>query len=590
MSNLATMDSDIKMEEPAAPSLEHATASPASSAPAATPNELVKTKPYRSWKKKYQKMRIAFDDNMEANEVLHKQEVVALHTTKRLAVEIDRILDLLLDINNTPQIPATKRIDLGLARKEFGSLDIDSPGGWERRYLDKSNPNTTGLEAPTKSLRDLVKEVPHMDLSTASKHHPELLRDLVPSDSNARAFAPPDDYSVPQPWNQTPVPTPSHSKEKAVEKKNYPESFLTADDVDNYLWEVDRNVAARALLAGAQAPPMVPTLAPFANLPDMKVSATAKNDSGWDEFFNRSITKADLPSIMTSSSATTTRDGILHNPTSVYNWLREHAPKSIFLQEGEATAAAQAAAAAAAAAAAEKEGAASDSYHHYSHGANGNGAGATSGSASARKRKSAAADKPIKAEKVDKADKPARGGRASGASASPVGGAAPRGSKRPSMAAGGSSLARELIPPHDDADSDDVSVGPSTPRNGTTSAAANRGGKRKRTADDEAGYRSKAGNNGTPASGAGPSSASRATKRKRKSEGGGKDEDPESAAATPVMSKKRQRRSDAAAAAADAENEGASEAAVDVDADATVGDEDGGDAASPADRGDEDGI
>ena len=501
-----------------------------------------------------------------------------------------RILDLLLDINNTPQIPASKRIDLGLTRQEFGSLDIDTHGGWERRYFDK---NTTGIEAPAKSLRDLMKEVPHMDLAAASKHHPELLQDLVPSEGNARAFAPPDDYSIPQPWNQTPVPTASQPKEKAIEKKIYPESFLTADDLDNYLWEVDRNVAARALLAGAPAPPMVPTLAPFANLPDMRVSATAKTNSGWDEFFSRSITKADLPSIMTSSSATTTRDGILHNPTSVYNWLREHAPKSIFLQEGEATAAAQAAAAVAAAAAAEKEGAAPDSYFHYAHGANGNGAGATGGSASARKRKSAAADKPIKAEKADKADKPPRGGRASasapGAPASPVGGAAPRGSKRPSMAAGGSSLARELIPPYDDADSDDVSVNPSTPRNGTASvAAANRGGKRKRTADDEAGYRSKAGNNGAPASGAGPVSASRATKRKRKSDGGGKDEDldPAAAATLPVASasKKRQRKSDAAAAT-DAENEGAAEAA-----DATVGDEDAGDAASSAGRGDEDGI
>lgn len=372
-----------------------------------------------------------------------------------------------------------------------------------------------------------------MDLAAVSKRHPELLRDLVPSESNARAFAPPDDYSIPQPWNQQPVPPPTQSKEKAPEKKNYPESFLTADDIDNYMWEVDRNVAARALLAGAPAPPMVPTLAPFANLPDMKVSATAKSESGWDEFFNRSITKADLPSIMTSSAATATRDGILHNPTSVYNWLREHAPKSIFLQEGEATAAAQAAAAAAAAAAAgDKDGASSDGYHHYG-GTNGNGV-STGGSSSARKRKTA--EKPIKVEKTDKADKPPRGSR---------------GSKRPSMAAGGSSLARELVPPHDEADSDDGSVDPSTPRNG---AASSRGGKRKRTADDEAGYRSKSGTNGTP-TGAAPSSASRATKRKRKSEGA----------------------PDAVDAVGD-----------DVAVASTVGDEDLADAASSAERGDED--
>lgn len=42
---------------------------------------------YRSWKKKYRKMRIVFDDKMKANEDLHMMEQKALATAKRLAIQ-----------------------------------------------------------------------------------------------------------------------------------------------------------------------------------------------------------------------------------------------------------------------------------------------------------------------------------------------------------------------------------------------------------------------------------------------------------------------------------------------------------------------
>lgn len=42
---------------------------------------------YKSWKKKYRKMRIGFDRNMQDGEDLHKQEAKAAAIVKRLAVE-----------------------------------------------------------------------------------------------------------------------------------------------------------------------------------------------------------------------------------------------------------------------------------------------------------------------------------------------------------------------------------------------------------------------------------------------------------------------------------------------------------------------
>jgi hypothetical protein len=41
---------------------------------------------YRSWKKKYRKMRIVFDQKMHEGEELHKLEQKALETARRLAI------------------------------------------------------------------------------------------------------------------------------------------------------------------------------------------------------------------------------------------------------------------------------------------------------------------------------------------------------------------------------------------------------------------------------------------------------------------------------------------------------------------------
>ena len=44
---------------------------------------------YKSWKKKYRKMRITFDQKMHEGEELHQLEVKAHATSKRLAIEVE---------------------------------------------------------------------------------------------------------------------------------------------------------------------------------------------------------------------------------------------------------------------------------------------------------------------------------------------------------------------------------------------------------------------------------------------------------------------------------------------------------------------
>ncbi|KAK0387327.1 hypothetical protein NLU13_5640 [Sarocladium strictum] len=188
---------------------------------------------YKSWKKKYRKMRITFDRKMHDSEELHRQEEKASATIKRLAIENDRLLDTLAEVNSMIQLPGEKRID-----------------------LDLEQPTVQSKEGPLVYLSTLEKEVPHLTYATAKDKSPDLVADLTTSESE---------------------PSPA--------------SFLTPDDIDDYIYEVDTSLFDDAR--------EVPSLAPKAN----PAAHPPTNPS-------------------------------LKNPTSVTNWLRKHAPK-IFLQDGE---------------------------------------------------------------------------------------------------------------------------------------------------------------------------------------------------------------------------------------------------------------
>lgn len=50
--------------------------------------KLAESKPsYKSWKKKYRKMRITFEQKMQEGEDLHRVEQRAVETARRLAIE-----------------------------------------------------------------------------------------------------------------------------------------------------------------------------------------------------------------------------------------------------------------------------------------------------------------------------------------------------------------------------------------------------------------------------------------------------------------------------------------------------------------------
>ncbi|KAI1273761.1 IEC3 subunit of the Ino80 complex, chromatin re-modelling-domain-containing protein [Xylaria sp. FL0933] len=201
---------------------------------------------YKSWKKKYRKMRITFDQRMRESEDLHALEQKAMRTAKRLAIENDRLMDLLLDVNESPQIPFERRIDL--------NLDDDDDEDEDETDSDDSN----STQKPTKSLKKLIQDVPHQSYEEYIQRVPELREDVEPEDP-----------------------------------QTHPTSFLSADDLDEYLYQLDMRLGIKPK----------PTLA---------------------------------PSVLGTANATqhSAANFALRNPTSVYNWLRRNAPKT-FLQDLE---------------------------------------------------------------------------------------------------------------------------------------------------------------------------------------------------------------------------------------------------------------
>lgn len=227
-----------------------------------------------------------------ANTQPHTAGFVYVITKQKLTRMLySRLLDVLLDVNNRPQIPTEKRFNLSLPLLAGPEKEPGLP-------IDKEPPSGP---QPTKSLRDLIADVPHLDFATTAERFPDVATELLTGIDSPAADA-------------------SHQQ--------HPPSFLTADDIDNYLWEIDVQIAAEPELYG-ELPESLATLAPL-----------AREQNGGSNVVGRGATPLAAPHGKDASAAgasnisTSSRNFALRNPTSVYNWLRKHAPKT-FLQDHE---------------------------------------------------------------------------------------------------------------------------------------------------------------------------------------------------------------------------------------------------------------
>lgn len=235
-------------------------------------------------------MRIKFDETMRSSNQLSMDEKNGMETAKRLARENEykltnvsplsfvanllysRILDLLLDVNSSAQIPADKRIDLLtestyptalpplsalpdliMAEELAQAAEFNTPTGQaiynEITSLLAEKAAERCASKPPKSLAYLMSTTPYL----ASTSH------LLPPEVHA-SLEPPEGYASPL-------------------------SYLTPDQMDDYIYDVEA------------------TLGHVAPLP-------------------------------VSTPQSPQHELALRNPHSVYNWLRRNEPK-IFLQDGE---------------------------------------------------------------------------------------------------------------------------------------------------------------------------------------------------------------------------------------------------------------
>ncbi|KAN0108549.1 IEC3 subunit of the Ino80 complex, chromatin re-modelling domain containing protein [Hyaloscypha variabilis] len=222
---------------------------------------------YKSFKKKYRKMRIKFDETMSQSNKYFNQERKAMETAKRLKQQNDQLLDLLLDVNESAQIPVDKRIDLTTDIPALSPIpplvsnddlenaaELQTPEGQalynEIRTMISEKASSSDASKPLKSLAALMAATPHLSAS-----HPNL-------------------------------PSETMTSLEPEEGQKAPLAYLTADQLEDYLYDIDASLG------------IVPPLAP--------PNQTPQHDLTFGNF---------------------------HSP---YNWLRRNVPQ-IFLQDGESS-------------------------------------------------------------------------------------------------------------------------------------------------------------------------------------------------------------------------------------------------------------
>ncbi|KAH6633041.1 IEC3 subunit of the Ino80 complex, chromatin re-modelling-domain-containing protein [Boeremia exigua] len=144
--------------------------------PAPEPAADAKPPVKRSWRRKYRKMRIRFDNAMQQSSALIMEEWKAMGVARRLQAENDQLLDALLDFNNQPRVPPRQRFDLAGASAASAagaaSADPAHPPAPQPATLGLSSAASADQHAPPaahaaappalpRSLASLEATVPH---------------------------------------------------------------------------------------------------------------------------------------------------------------------------------------------------------------------------------------------------------------------------------------------------------------------------------------------------------------------------------------------------------------------------------------------
>ncbi|MCJ1471486.1 hypothetical protein MMC13_000125 [Lambiella insularis] len=231
---------------------------------------------YRSYKKKYNKMRHTFKERMRISNSLFDEEQRLVKVARRLQEQNDQLLDLLLEANESTRIPPHLRYDLRSPTPSESAVPALEPDVASRKMMD--------LDSARAALEEAKIELSTGQITPDSYHQLEIELN----------------EALHKTVSLTQLSSTSHTALESVPEDELPHDlgdsspagYLSMEHEEEYLSTLD------AFLEGS-----VP-----------------RNYTTADSQPTRAFEKKE--------------DVALRNPVSVYNWLRKNQPQ-VFLQDSD---------------------------------------------------------------------------------------------------------------------------------------------------------------------------------------------------------------------------------------------------------------
>ncbi|KAK4556703.1 hypothetical protein LTR86_006274 [Recurvomyces mirabilis] len=243
--------------------------------------------PYKSWRKKYRKMRAKFDGVLEENRRMFRDECKLEGLAKRLREELDGLLDICLDLNENPSLPPNLRFNIRPPLRLPPVVDIPdtvTPEHADQMVLDYQQAVRQGT-IPHLDLHIVRSEVEYKLAAQESRPLDTLLASL-PSRPTADSIS--EDLLLLH-----------HSRDDPP-----PPGYLTADQEAEYLTKLDAKLTD-PLTAHRLSETAIPT---HSKIPSNSTTTTPEEDKHFAEMTPRELE----------------RHVELLNPQSQHNWLKSH--------------------------------------------------------------------------------------------------------------------------------------------------------------------------------------------------------------------------------------------------------------------------
>ncbi|KAF6234274.1 hypothetical protein HO173_007696 [Letharia columbiana] len=239
------------------------------------PNEEPSRLSYKSYKKKFLKLRHNFKDKMRDSNRFFDEEQHSMRLARRLQEQNDQLLDLLLDVNESTKVLPHLRYDLRSPTPDASAVPALEP--------DLSPYGPSEIESTRAALEEAKQDLYTGQITPAAFKTMEAEFHAILNRTNSLS-----NLSRVQHTTLNIVSTEEMPKDLLQEA---PIGYMTPSHEDEFLSALDTYLA--------NLPPEAPLM---------------------------------LPRPFRPTDREREKDAQLRNPVSVYNWLREHRPK-VFLQD-----------------------------------------------------------------------------------------------------------------------------------------------------------------------------------------------------------------------------------------------------------------